>query len=141
MSGYVFMYGGGAISWSSQKQKSVSVSTSEAEYIALGEAVREALYLQNLFKQIGLDFTPTKVYEDNQAAMAIVKNPVFHNRQKHIDIQLHFVCDIVEKKKLIQVEYCPMNYMVADIFTKPLPQPVFEQHRKNLGINWTHNFC
>ena len=132
-SGYVFLFGESPISWYSGKQKCVSVSTSAAEYIALGQAVREALYLGNLFKEMGIDFFPIQIREDNQAALAMVKNPVHHSRQKHIDVQHHFVREEVEKETVV-LEYCPTTKMAADILTKPLPKAAFKKILGQLSL-------
>jgi hypothetical protein len=92
-SGHVFLLGAGAISWYSGKEHSVSVSTCNAEYIALGIATREALFLKQLFYELGKDFGTVCICEDNQAAIAMTKNPVYHSKQKHIDVQHHFIRD------------------------------------------------
>ena len=91
-SGYIFMLGGGAISWSSRKQKCVALSTAEAEYVALAGAAQECIWLRQLIAELeGSSQSPMLLYEDNQAAIAMTKNPQFHGRAKHIDIRHHFV--------------------------------------------------
>ena len=132
-SGYVFLNGGAAVSWYSGKQGSVSCSTANAEYLALGTAAREALYLKQLYKEIGVDLKAVRIYEDNQAAIAIAKNPVFHCKQKHIDVQYHFIRDEIEKGR-IDVQYCESKKMTADIFTKALPRDQFQVLRQKLGL-------
>lgn len=133
-SGYVFMLSSNTISWYSGKQKAVSVSTSNAEYIALGAAVREALFLKHLFQELGENFEGiVTVYEDNQAALAIARNPVYHSKQKHIDVQHHFIRDELDHGR-IHLEYCDSKKNLADIFTKPLPKRRFQSLRARLGL-------
>ena len=88
--GNVFMMSGGAISWISQKQATVALSTAEAEYIALGSATQEAIWLRRLLNDLHISQTkPTTIREDNQGAIAMAKYPIGHKRTKHIDIKHH----------------------------------------------------
>ena len=90
-SGYLFQVGGTAISWRSKKQTCVALSTAEAEYIALASAVQESLWLQQLVTDLKKEEVKSMVmYEDNQSAISMTKNPQFHGRAKHIDIKYHF---------------------------------------------------
>ena len=133
-SGYVFMLGGNVISWTSKKQPVVALSTTEAEYIALCLATQEAIWLRRLLESVGQpQKTPTTIYEDNQGAISISKNPINHSRTKHIDIKFHFVRDAVQKNETLIV-HCTTQEMVADTFTKGLPKPAFERHRTSLSI-------
>ena len=133
-SGYVFMLSGGAVSWCSKKQKCVALSTAEAEYIALSSAVQETIWLRQLISELGsAPQTPTVIYEDNQAAIAMTKNPQFHGRAKHIDIKHHFVREQVAKGN-VQLQYCPTSEMTADILTKGLSRDNFEKLRSKSGV-------
>ena len=76
---------------------------------------------------------PMLIYEDNQATIAMSKDPQFHGRSKHIDIKFHYVRDQC-KNNVIQLKYCPTNDMIADIFTKGLNQDKFKRLRQMLGI-------
>ena len=117
-SGYVFCLSGGAISWRSKKQDCVALSTAEAEYVALSSAGQESVWLRKLTAELGqVSSHPTTIYEDNQSAISMCKNPQYHGRAKHIDIRHHYIREQVSNKE-IQVEYCPTNNMAADIFTK-----------------------
>ena len=91
-SGYAFIVSGGLVSWNSKKQKIVALSTAEAEYVALSEACKETIWLRKLVQEVvgGRD-KATIMYEDNQAAISMVKNPVHHARSKHIDIKFHYI--------------------------------------------------
>jgi hypothetical protein len=84
-SGYVSILSGGAVSWRSKKQTNVALSTAEAEYMALASAAQEAIWLRQLNSELNHPpSNPTVVYEDNQSAIAMTKNPKFHGRAKHI---------------------------------------------------------
>ena len=89
--GNVFTMSGGAISWLSQKQATVALSTAEAEYIALGSATQEAIWLNQLLTDLKIDTKGSiEILEDNQSAIAMAKNSIGHKRTKHIDIKHHF---------------------------------------------------
>ena len=112
-SGNVFLLGGGAITWSSRKQSSVALSTVEAEYMALSVATQEAIWLRHLQEELGVTNTgPTLIYEDNQGAISMAKNPVFHKRTKHVQIRYHFMREAVEQGT-ITLEYCRTDEMTA----------------------------
>jgi Reverse transcriptase (RNA-dependent DNA polymerase)/GAG-pre-integrase domain len=138
-SGYTFNIGSGAISWSSKRQPTVALSTCEAEYVAQTQAVKEAIWLKGLLVELSdmhnNELSPSAVilYADNQGAIALAKNPVFHGRTKHIDIQHHFVREKVESGD-VHFEYIPTEQQVADGLTKPLSRGSFEAFRKALGV-------
>ena len=134
-SGNVFLLGGAAITWASKKQSSVALSTVEAEYMSLSVATHEAIWLRQLQEELGMkDAGPTLIYEDNQGAISMAKNPVFHKRTKHIQIRYHFVREAVEDE-VITLEYCRTSEMLADSFTKPLPHEQFERLRIGIGLS------
>jgi len=134
--GYVFLINGGAISWASKKQTSVALSSTEAEYMVLTQGVKEFLWLGNLLGDIGAlkhRKAIQQIQGDNQGTLALTKNPEYHARTKHLDIQYHFIRQHVEQGT-IELSYCPTHEMTADIFTKPLPRPQFEKHVLGLGL-------
>ena len=136
-SGYVFMIGGGAVSWSSKKQKTTALSTAEAEYIALSEACKEVMWLRKLLGDLtGVSdkLEMTTIMEDNQAATAMVKNPVFHARSKHIDIRYHYIRELHQHGK-VTLMYCPTESMTADVMTKSIPRDKFELLREMMGVH------
>lgn len=90
------------ISWQCKKQTIVANSTTEAEYVAAANCCSQVLWIQNQMLDYGFNFMNTKIYIDNQSTISIVKNPVFHQRTKHIEIRHHFIRDANEKH-LIQV--------------------------------------
>ena len=108
-SGNVFLMAGGAISWLSQKQTTVALSTAEAEYMALGSAAQEAIWLRHLLSDLQVNTDdPTEIFEDNQGAIAMAKNPIGHKRTKHIDIKHHFIRENVQAGT-VTLTYCPTN--------------------------------
>ena len=136
-SGYVFMIGGNVISWTSKKQPVVALSTTEAEYIALCSATQEAIWLRRLLQSIGqAQNNPTTIYEDNQGEISMSKNSRHHSRTKHIDIKYHFVRETT-LKNITHIVHCTTDEMVADTFTKGLPKPAFQKHRRSLNIGQT----
>lgn len=134
--GFVFLFAGGAIEWSSKLLPTVATSTMEAEYMAAAAAAKTALWTRKLMATIqGGDerLQGTKLYCDNQAAIALMKNPVHHQRAKHIDVCHHFIQERVLRGELI-VGYVSTKEMVADMLTKALPKPQLEYHRAKLGL-------
>ena len=120
-SAFVFMFCGAAILWYSKKQPVVALSSTEAEYYALGSAVQEALWLRNLLAELSIAITgPTQIREDNKSAIAIATNPIHHQRVKHMDVKAHFLRDHLSKGD-IELVYCPTEDMIADALTKALP--------------------
>ncbi|TYK18672.1 Retrovirus-related Pol polyprotein from transposon TNT 1-94 [Cucumis melo var. makuwa] len=133
-SGYVFFIGNTAFTWSSKKQPIVTLSTCEAEYVAAASCVCHAVWLRNLLKTVGiLQEDPTVIHIDNKSTIALAKNPVFHDRSKHIDTRFHFIRDCISRKE-VQVEYVKTEDQIADIFTKPLKVNVFNNLRTLLGV-------
>jgi hypothetical protein len=119
-SSYVSMMNGGAISWASKKQESVVLSTTEAEYVALAHAVKEAIWLRTVLSSLRLlPPGPTPIYEDNTGARALASNPNSHARTKHIDIRYHFTRDKFSDGSVVVVGLRTMD-MLADLGTKLL---------------------
>lgn len=132
--GNVCMMAKGAVSWLSKKQATVALSTAEADYVALSSVTQEVIWIRRLLSDIGVIFNaPTMIMEDNQGAIAIASNPVGHSRTKHIDIRYHFVREAI-LNKTVQLQYCPTEFMLADILTKPLSRECFEKLRCTLGL-------
>ncbi|CAI5721435.1 unnamed protein product [Peronospora destructor] len=134
-SGYVFVLNNGCISWLSKKQRSVALSSTEEEYMALSEATQEAVWLKSFMRVLSEEAGDDSliIFEDNQGAIALAKNPEFHKRTKHIDIRYHFVREKVEKNQVV-LQYCPTQDMLADIMTKAIAAPQFTSLRTKLGI-------
>lgn len=124
--GYIFMLNGGAVTWSSQRQRSVALSTTEAEYMAACAATKEAIWLRQLLSDIDEPISgPTTLYIDNQSAIKLIHNPEFHKRTKHIDIRYHFIREKLKKGE-IETQYKSSEQQLADFLMKPLPLPRFK---------------
>lgn len=132
--GYAVKFGTGIISWSSQRQQAVALSTTEAEYMAASQTVKEIAWLKTLFKRLlGTDDVPTTLFLDNQSAIQLIKNPVHHKRTKHIDVKYHYIRSQY-KDKVFSLEYVPSKDQQADILTKALPRISYQHQRENLGV-------
>lgn len=132
-SAYVFTLFGGAISWMSKRQAVVALSTTEAEYMAATHACKEAIWLKRLCLDIGIKQGIVTVYCDSQSAISLAKNPTFHAQTKHIDVQYHFVRDMVEdgRVKLVKVDTL-MN--VTDALTKAMSTEKFRWCSESMGL-------
>ena len=133
--GYLFFVCGGLIVWVARRMALVTLSSCEAEYVELAEAAKECIWLRNLLNTIdpALVGEATIVKEDNEAAMKLANNPVFHRRTKHISLRYHFIRDQVAAGT-IALEYCPTQEMTADALTKTLPLPRFQYLRRKMGL-------
>jgi phosphoribosyl-AMP cyclohydrolase len=118
-SGYVFNPFGGAISWMSKRQVVVALSTTEVEYMATTHASKEVVWLQILCSGIGLVQQAVRIDCDSQSALFLAKNPTYHSKTKHIDIQYHFVRDMVEEKKVLLMKVDTLKNVV-DSLTKSM---------------------
>jgi hypothetical protein len=134
ITGFAFLVDGGAILWGSRKQELVTLSTTEAEYVAATHAAKEALWLRRLIGEVfrPLD-KPTTLYCDNQSAIALTKDGTYHARTKHINIHYHFIRFSVENNS-ISLIYCPTDSMVADTLTKALPNAKAKHFAAELGL-------
>ena len=122
------------MTWYSKKQTITALSSTEAEYIALSEAGREARWLRNLFQELGFaQVLPTVIRGDNDGSIAMTKNPQFHKRAKHIGVQYHSIREQVQEGK-ITVETCRTQQQTADVLTKPLPRAKHKQHVAEMGL-------
>ena len=121
ITGYNFQLtnNGPLISWKSRKQQTVALSTCEAEYISLANAVQEAKFLKQLCNDMNIAIKNFVMNVDNQGAINLAKNPVNHQRSKHIDIKYHFLRSEIQTGNLI-LQYVSTEDNLADIFTKPV---------------------
>jgi hypothetical protein len=138
-SGYVFNLGTGAISWSSKRQRTVALSSCEAEYMGQTAAAKEAVWLRGLLQELLKEYKEvpelktTVIFGDNQGAIAMSKNPQFHTRTKHIDIQHHY-CREKVNDGTVEFQYISTGKQVADGLTKALPKDRFLLFRNALGL-------
>lgn len=134
MTSYCFSLGSGVISWISKKQPKVALSSTKAEYKAACFASCEALWLRKLLGDMGaVQEKPIVLLCDNQSCMAIARSLVFYARTKHIEVQYHFVRELILDGE-VDMEYCPTVDNCADIFTKALGSKTLERHLHQLGI-------
>lgn len=134
VSGYIMLLGNSPISWKSKKQATVSKSSSEAEYRAMASAASEITWLVRLLEELGISgLKPITLHCDNQSSIHIAKNPVQHERTKHIEIDVHFTRDKV-LEGLLHLAYIPTESQIADIFTKILPSAQFNTLLSKLGM-------
>ena len=137
--GHVFYLGGNPITWSSQKQEIVALSSCEAEYMAGTETAKQGVWLQELLEEIyGQTSDKVVIRIDNKSAIALAKNPVFHGRSKHIHTRFHFIRECVEKN-LVSVEHVAGVKQKADILTKALGRIKFKEMRDLIGIQDVSN--
>lgn len=133
-SGYVFMLGTGAVSWSSKKQPVVTLSTTEAEFIAAASCACQGVWLRRILEKLGhVQGMATTIYCDNSSAIKLSRNPVLHGRSKHIDVRFHFLRDLT-RDGVVELIHCSTQEQVSDIMTKPLKLEVFLKLREKLGM-------
>jgi hypothetical protein len=130
--GYSFLLNNGAIIFRSLMQKSQSLSTAEAEYVALSAATQDAAYLLQMLSEMGMgDNAPVNILEDNQACISVGTRDIVSPKLKHIDIRYHYVRTMVQEGK-IRIVYCPTFHQAADILTKSVDKLTFIRHRSTL---------
>jgi hypothetical protein len=133
-SGCCFRLGSAVVSLFSWKQKSVALSSAEAEYMAASHANCEAIWLHKLLVGLfGVQLRPIVIYCDNQSCIKLYENPVFHDTSKHIEIQYHFIRHYVQRGA-IELQYISTDEQVADILTKALGKGKFAPFRDKLGV-------
>ena len=134
VSGVAVMVGGTVVNASSTTQHRVTLSTSEAEYVAMAQGTKTALSTKKAvldFLQPGLASETFDFFQDNQGAIAIAQNPISGGRTKHIDVRYHFTRELVERK-VLNIQYTESSNQHADILTKPLGLEAFARHRSFL---------
>ncbi|GJW99141.1 retrovirus-related pol polyprotein from transposon TNT 1-94 [Tanacetum coccineum] len=121
------------VSWSSNKQRSTAISTTEAEYIAMSGCCTQILWMRSQLKDYGFEFNKIPRYCNNKSAIALCCNNVQHSRSKHIDIRHHFIREQVENR-VVELYFVETNYQLADILTKALPRERFKFLLPRLGM-------
>ena len=147
ITGYVFLIHGGAVSWQAKKQPTVALSSVEAEYMAATQSCKEALWWKTFLSQLGVcfkndnnnnhrdedDSNAIHIFSDSQGSIALTKNPEYHSRTKHIDIQHHFVRDHVRVGN-VKFHYVNTQDMVADALTKALARDQYHKLIRMFGM-------
>uniref|UniRef100_A0A2N9EIR8 CCHC-type domain-containing protein n=1 Tax=Fagus sylvatica TaxID=28930 RepID=A0A2N9EIR8_FAGSY len=123
--GYVFTLSGGPICWKSTLQSIVAMSTTEAEYMAIAEAAKEALWLKGLVKELGLNQGGVQMHCDSQSAIYLAKNQVYHARTKHIDVRFHKIRELIVTGDIV-LEKVHTSENAADMLTKPVTTAKFK---------------
>ncbi|KAJ1257988.1 hypothetical protein BS78_10G038800 [Paspalum vaginatum] len=132
--GVIFFLGGNPVTWLSQKQRVVALSSCEVEFIAGAAAACQAVLLRRLLEDVTGARVPAPVLKmDNQSAIALSKDPMLHDRSKHIDTRFHFIRECAEKGD-INIEFAGTQDQLADILTKPLGRKVFQELRGRIGV-------
>nr|GEV09558.1 hypothetical protein [Tanacetum cinerariifolium] len=132
-SGSARFLGDKLVSWSSKKQKSTAISTTEAKYIAMSGCCAQILWMRLQLTNYGFDFNKILLYCDNRSAIALCCNNIQHSKSKHIDIRHHFIREQVERG-VVELYFVTTDYQLADIFTKALPRQRFEFILPRLGM-------
>lgn len=133
-SGYVFFMGNTALTWHSKKQPIVSLSTCEAEYVAASYYVCHVIWIRRLLCELGLSqHGSIEIQIHNKLAIELAKNPVHHERSKHIDLWFHLIREHM-KEKNVQLCHVVSREQVADVFTKPLPKLLFDTYKMMMSM-------
>lgn len=133
--GFVSLIGGTAVSWTSQLQKSVALSTTEAEFVAASEGAKELVWLNRLLSEIGTSGETPILFVDNASAIRLVRNPEFHKRSKHIAVRYYFVRELYQSGG-IDVEFVASENQLGDMFTKPLNSNKFKFMCSKIGLTF-----
>ena len=135
VSGGAIFFCGAVVGFFSRTQKNVTLSTTQAEYVAMGDVVKDALFVKSVLKfmqpQRKEFCIPVTVFEDNQGAIQLANNPRSSQNSKHIDVRHHFLRELVSEQ-IIRVEYIKSSQQHAEVLTKPLPVGSFRYHRNAL---------
>ena len=132
--GYCIFFGGNLVAWKSQKQVTISRSSTEAEFRSLASTVSEISWIQSLLHELNISTSRVpSIWCDNQSTVLLAANPVLHALTKHIEIDLYFVRDKVLKNQ-IDVNDVPAAYQLADCLTKPISSSKFSDLRRELNV-------
>ena len=132
--GYVFQIGSGSVAWATRKQRTVALSSTESEYMALTESLQHAIWTAQILKNLDFDLDlPISIKSDSKGARDLAKNNVFHKLSKHIEIRYHYIREKIQDGFVVLNEVKSADN-VADIFTKALPEPAHQRHVRALGL-------
>lgn len=132
--GYVFLFQSAAISWATKKQKTVALSSTEAEFMSITAAIQESVWLKRLEKELNPEYKESmQIYSDNKGALQVALNNNYSTRTKHVDIKAKFIRQKIDNNEVV-LEYICTNEMVADVFTKAVPSQKLEYFARKFGL-------
>jgi len=132
--GILFRFAGGPVTWYSGKQLPTAVSSAESELYALADAAKEAMFIRNIFSEIGINHaTGTIILEDNESAIAIAEDPKHHARVKHMGIRVSFLQELA-RRGIAKYKWCSTDEMWADLLTKALPAGPMHSALRRIGM-------
>ena len=133
--GYMIKLAGAIFSWNSRAQKTVALSSTEAEYMSLSDTSRQLIWVKSLMSELGIELAPIPLFGDNQGSIFLASNPVQEKRIKHIDLRYHFIRDVI-KTKQVELFFVEGTQNTADLFTKNLGRIKFLKFREQLGLEF-----
>ena len=133
--GYLVKLANGVFCWNSRAQKSIALSSTEAEYMSLSDTSRQLVWIRSLFEELGIQLMPIPLCGDNQGSIFLASNPVQEKRIKHIDLRYHYIREIIRSKK-IELFFLEGAENPADLFTKNLGRIKFQKFREQLGLEF-----
>jgi hypothetical protein len=133
--GYFLKLANGLISWTSRAQKTIALSSTEAEYMALSDCSRQVAWMHTLLGELGYNLKPIPICGDNQGSIFIASNPVTEKRSKHIDIRYHYIREVIQRK-LAEIYFIDGDDNPADLLTKNLGSVKFLKFRAQLGLEF-----
>jgi hypothetical protein len=133
--GYLVKLANGVICWNSRAQKSIALSSTEAEYMSLGDTCRQLVWICSLFLELGIKLKPIPLCGDNQGSIFLASNPVQEKWIKHIDLRHHYIREVIRSKK-IKLFFIEGAENPADLFTKNLGCVKFQKFREQLGLEF-----
>ena len=137
--GFFLSLAGGLISWTSRAQKTIALSSTEAEYMALSDCSRQIVWMHTLMGELGYQLPAIPVHGDNQGSIFIASNPVTEKRSKHIDIRFHYIREVVDRG-LVELYFINGEENPADLLTKNLGRVKFQKFRAMLGLEFFNSF-
>ena len=133
LTGYLFTFNNCTVNWKAQLQSVVAFSTTEAEYIAVAEAIKEAIWLKGMLKELSIDQRSIMINCDSQSAICLSKNQTHHEKTKHINIKMHFIrLEVLRATVKLQKIHTDKN--IADMLTKPVTTAKFKLCIELAGI-------
>jgi hypothetical protein len=133
--GYLVKLANGVVCWNSQVQKSIALSSTEAEYMSLTDTSRQLVWIRSLFEELGINLSPIPLCGDNQGSIFLASNPAQEKWIKHIDLRYHYICEVIQLKK-IELFFLEGSENPADLFTKNLGCIKFVKFREQLGLEF-----